>query len=307
MLDATKGRLGNMNGRLAATPTSRMARRRATPARTVALLLAFLLPLAAAACVTVSRQDEISMGRDYREQLNEELPLIREEAILGPVSETGLELAHASPRPDMPYAFHVVNTDAINAFAVPGGFVYMNRGLLEASDDMAEVAGVLAHEVGHIVGRHSARQIERMRRAQLGLVGASVLFGQPEGLAALGVNVAANLYFARYSREQEAEADSLAVHMLVDTGWDPRGLTDFFGKLLEERERRPGALEALFTSHPLTEDRIASVNRLIDRLPAERRRGLRTSLPAYDAMRRALEAHPPPPEEFRTREEGTQG
>ena len=292
-----------MDGHHAATPTSPMARRRASPSRLAATLLALVLPVLAAACLTVSRQDEIAMGRDYKRQLDEALPLIREGAILGPVSETGLELAKASPRPDMPYEFHVVNTDAINAFAVPGGFIYMNRGLLEASDDMAEVAGVLAHEVGHIVGRHTAQQLERMRRAQLGLVGVSVLFGQPEGLAALGVNVAANMYFASYSREQEAEADSLAVHFLVDTGWDPRGLTDFFGKLLEERERRPNALEALFTSHPLTESRIQEVTRLIDRLPEARRPGLRTSIPAYAAMRKALEAHPPPPEKFRTRDE----
>lgn len=296
-----------MNGHHAATPTSRMTLRRASPARLAAALLVLLLPLLTATCVTVSRQDEIAMGRDYKQQLDEELPLIRERTILGPVSETGLELAGVSPRPDMPYQFHVVDTDAINAFAVPGGFIYMNRGLLEASDDMAEVAGVLAHEVGHIVGRHSAQQIERMRRAQLGLVGVSVIFGEPEGLGALGVNVAANLYFAKYSREQEAEADSLAVRMLVDTGWDPRGLTDFFGKLMEERDRRPGALEALFTSHPLTEDRIESVNRLIDRLPAEERRGLRTSIPAYEAMKRALEAMPPPPEKFRTKKGGTEG
>lgn len=297
-----------MNGHDSAPPTSRMGRLHASPFRAAAALLALLLPLLGAACLAVSRQDEISMGRNYKQELDEELPLIREAAILGPVSETGLELAGASPRPDMPYEFHVVNTDAINAFAVPGGFIYLNRGLLEASDDMGEVAGVLAHEVGHIVGRHSAQQLERMRRTQLGLVGVSVLFGQPEGLAALGVNVAANLYFAKYSRAQEAEADSLAVHFLVDTGWDPRGLTSFFGKLLEERESKPGALEALFTSHPLTESRIQEVNRLIDRLPEARRSGLRTSIPAYDGMRRALEAYPPPPEKFRTRDdEGPDG
>lgn len=296
-----------MNGQHAATPTSPMALRRASPDRLAAALLVLLFPFLAAACLSVTRQDEISMGRDYKQQLDDELPLIRERAILGPVNETGLELARASSRPDMPYEFHVVNTDAINAFAVPGGFIYMNRALLEASDDMAEVAGVLAHEVGHIVGRHSARQLERMRRAQLAVGLGAVVLGEPEGLAALGVNAAANLYFAKYSRAQEAEADSLAVHLLVATGWDPRGLTDFFGKLLEERQRRPGALEALFTSHPLTESRIESVNRLIDRLPEERRRGLRTSMPAHEAMKRALEAYPPPPEKYRTQERDADG
>lgn len=292
-----------MNGQHTATPRSRMAFHRASPARLAAVLFAVLVPFLTATCLSVTRQDEIAMGRDYKQQLDDELPLIREQAILGPVSETGLELAGVSPRPDMPYEFHVVNTDAINAFAVPGGFIYMNRGLLEESDDMAEVAGVLAHEVGHIVGRHSAQQLERMRRAQLGVGIGSIFLGEPEGLGALGVNVFANLYFAKYSREQEAEADSLAVQLLVDTGWDPRGLTDFFGKLLQERENKPGALEALFTSHPLTESRIQAVDRLIDRLPEDRRRGLRTSTAAYDAMKRALEAYPPPPEKYRTKEE----
>lgn len=276
------------------------AGRRAGRGRVAAALL--LLLALAAACVSVSRQDEIDMGRKYSQQINQELPLIEDEVIRGPVNRLGHELARVSPRPDLPYEFQVVNTNIINAFAVPGGFIYMNRGLIEASDDMAEVAGVLAHEVSHVVARHSAEQLERMRRAQLGLVGLSVLFGRPEGLAALGVNVGANLFFAKHSREDEAEADSLAVGLLRETGWDPCGLVDFFRTMLEVRGDRPGAVTALFASHPVTENRIRTVDRIVERIPAEERARLRTDFAAYGEMKSALADYPPPPKKFRVEE-----
>jgi len=274
------------------------ATRRAAP-----LLLALLVLVGLVGCVTVSRQDEIEMGRDFSRQINEQLPLVDDPIILGPIDEEGHRLARLSPRPDLPYEFHLVNTNVINAFAVPGGFIYMNRGLVEASGDMSEVVGVLAHEVGHVVARHSAEQIERSRKMGLGLALGSVIFGAPSGLARLGVNVGANLYFAKHSRADEAEADSIGVALMSEAGWDPCGLVDFFRTLLAEREDRPGALASLFASHPLTESRIRETDRMITRLPAERREGLRTSSAEYRRMVRALRDFPPPPPKFRVDEE----
>ena len=248
------------------------------------------------------------MGRDYAAKLNQELPLVREEAIRGPVSETGLALARVSPRPDLPYEFQVVNTNVINAFAVPGGFIYMNRGLIEESEDMSEVAGVLAHEVGHVVARHSAQQLERARAAGLGLTLGSIVLGRPSGLAQLGVNVAANLYFARHSRADESEADRLAVDLMTEAGWHPCGIVAFFRTLLVERGSKPGALTSLFASHPLTEERIREVGRLIAAIPRSELEGLRRSMPAYQRMKSALRDYPPPPEKYRVdEEEGDEG
>lgn len=277
-----------------------------TPARARrrAAVLLLLAAATAASCLSVSRQDEISMGRDYARQLDSELPLIESEGIRGPVAEIGLELARASARPDMPYEFEVVNTDAVNAFAVPGGFIYMNRGLLQEAENMSQIAGVLAHEVGHIVGRHSAEQLEKARTVGLGYGLVSVLFGQPEGVAAVGINLGANFYFARHSREDEAEADRTAVDLMVETGWDPRGLTGFFRIMLEERESEPNALEALFASHPLTEERIRDVQGMIERIPGDRTAGLRSNSPGFDGLQARLRAYPPPPEEYRVDEDG---
>ncbi|MDP2496776.1 MAG: M48 family metallopeptidase [Candidatus Palauibacterales bacterium] len=262
-------------------------------------LAAAALLLAGCALVSVSQREEIQMGRDYSSQLNEELPLVDDDAIRGYVDRVGTDIASRTDRPDLPYEFQVVNTDVVNAFAVPGGFIYMNRGLLEASENMSEVAGVLAHEVAHVVARHSAEQMERARSAGLALGVGSILLGEPRGAARAGIGIGANLYFARYSRAQESEADSLAVGYLVRSGWDPDGLVRFFETLQEMRERRPNALEALFTSHPLTEDRVEHVRRIIDRLPADSLRGLRTSSGEYRTMKEALERLPPPPEEYR--------
>ncbi|MFB6368628.1 MAG: M48 family metalloprotease, partial [Gemmatimonadota bacterium] len=131
----------------------------------------------------------------------------------------------------------------------------------------------------------------------------TLLLGEPEGAARAGIGIGANLYFARYSRAQESEADSLAVGYLVRSGWDPRGLVDFFRQLLEMRERHPNALEALFASHPVTEERIRRVERIIDRVPQDSLEGLRTTAPGYSAMREALAELPPPPEEYRVEEE----
>jgi len=263
----------------------------------VALAATFLL--AGCALVSVSQEEEIRMGRDYASRLDEELPLVREPSIRGYVHEVGVDIASRTGRPDLPYEFQVVNTDVVNAFAVPGGFVYMNRGLLEASENMSEVAGVLSHEVAHVVARHSARQMERARTAGLAIGVGSVLLGEPGGAARAGIDVGANLYFARYSRAQESQADSLAVGYMIRSGWDPRGLLRFFETLEEMRERRPNALEALFTSHPLTEDRIERVRRIIDRIPPDSLRGLRTDSDRYRTMKRSLQELPPPPEEYR--------
>lgn len=131
----------------------------------------------------------------------------------------------------------------------------------------------------------------------------AVVVGQPRGLEALGIDVGANLFFAKHSRDDEAEADSLAIGLLVETGWHPEGLVTFFRTMLENRESRPNALESLFASHPLTGERIGDVERMIADLPPERLEGLRRDSRSYARLRAALESHPPPPEEFRIEEE----
>lgn len=270
--------------------------------RTVPSWIAVLAVPLVGGCVTISPEQEVAMGRDYATQINAELPLVEDVAVRGTISALGRDIANHTPRADLAYEFQVPNTDVVNAFAVPGGFIYLNRGLIEESENMTEVAGVLGHEIGHVVARHSVKQLEQLQRANLGLALGTIVLGAPTGVTAAAINVTGNLYFAKHSRAAEAEADSLAVFFLVDSGWDPRGLVTFFDKLIQARESRPGALEALFTSHPLAEDRIRTIDRIIARIPPERLAGLRTTDPRYDRMREALEAMPPPPAKYRVNE-----
>lgn len=271
--------------------------RASRPAGALVVLFIFLLP----GCVTISPREEVDLGRDYARELNRELPLIQRSEVRGYLEEEGLAIARRTPRPDLPYELQVVNADAVNAFAVPGGFLYMNRGLIQESGSMAEVAGVLSHEIAHVVARHSVKQLEAAQRAQLAVGLGSILLGPPRGAAGAAVNVGANLYFAKHSRRDEAEADSLAVGFMLESGWDPRAMISFFETLLELREDRPGALEALFASHPVTEARIGNLRRIIGRIPGEQLRGLRTTSEGYATMVRTLEGMPPPPEKYRTR------
>lgn len=253
--------------------------------------------------VLVSSSQEEQMGRDAARRLEENIGLYEAEPLDQYVDNVGSRVAVYSERPDLDYEFRILDTFIVNALALPGGYVYLTRGLMKRLDSEAELAGVLAHEVAHVVARHSAEQIERARAANLGLIGYTVLLGRPRGLEALGIDVGANLFFARHSREDEAEADSLAVGLLIETGWHPDGLVSFFRTMMANRDSKPGALESLFASHPLTEDRIREVERMIDGIPEARLEGLRRNSRAYAGLRTALERHPPPPEKFRVEED----
>jgi predicted Zn-dependent protease len=250
----------------------------------------------AAACV--STQQELQMGREYSAQINEQLPIVEDAAISRYINTLGSRIQRQPGNRDIPYRFFVVNSDQVNAFAVPGGYVYINRGLIERSETMSELAGVVGHEIGHVEARHSAEMLERMQAAQVGLALGSVLLGQqPEGVAGAAVQVGAAAYFSRHSREDELEADAIAVRLLPGVDIDPRGIETFFQKLLDDQERTPSALEQWFSTHPLTRERIDQVRRLIDRmdLPA----GLQVHSRAYEDFKARVRALPPPPAETR--------
>ncbi len=254
---------------------------------------------AAVGACAISTQQELALGEQYATEINQQLPIIDDGEIHRYVNLLGDEIAQQGGR-QLDYTFFVVNTDVINAFAVPGGYVYLNRGLIERTDNLSELAGVLAHEIAHVELRHGVEQMERMQRAQLGLAVGSILLGTPEGAAAAAVNVGAGLYFANHSREAEHEADALAVPLLVDAGIHPRGMATFFEELIAERERSPSALEQWFSTHPLTEDRIAAAEARIAALPAGSLDGLVMTSNNYERMQQRLQALPPPPPEFRS-------
>jgi predicted Zn-dependent protease len=248
----------------------------------------------------VSQQQELQMGRQYAAEINRQLPIVTDPAITRYINQLGNRIQRQPGNRDIPYTYYVVNIDQINAFAIPGGHVYVNRGLVERTDNLAELAGVVAHEIGHVEERHSAEMLERMQAAQAGVAIASVLLGgQPQGVAGAAVDVGAQAYFAHHSRDAENEADAVAVRLLPGAGIDPAGIVTFFKELVAERERSPSQLEQWFSTHPLTEERIAHVRELIRQVPPSEMTNLQVTSSEYEAFKARVRQLPPPPEEFR--------
>jgi predicted Zn-dependent protease len=243
----------------------------------------------------VSRQQEIALGQEYAAQLDAELPMISDAASNRYINSLGNSMARHGDR-GLSYTFRIVNSDVVNAFAVPGGFVYVNRGLIERADNLSELAGVIAHEVAHVEERHSAEQIERMQGTNFGLSLAYVLLGrQPSSLESTAINVGGGLVFANYSRDAEEEADAVAVPLLIGAGINPNGLVTFFEKLLDDQRRSPSSLEQWFSTHPTTSDRIADTRSRIAALPRTQMRNLATESQEFDAFQARIRAMPPAP------------
>jgi predicted Zn-dependent protease len=221
---------------------------------------------AAAGCApALSTQQEVQVGADYARQINQQLPLVQDRATLEYINGIGQQIARAADPRGIQYYFYVVNSDGVNAFAVPGGHVYINRGLIERASNVSELAGVLAHEIGHVAQRHSIEQMQRAQNANMGLqVLYGVLLGRnPGGLEQAGIQLGGTAVFAGYSRDAEREADAVAVDYLLRTGYNPNGMVTFFQKLLDLQQRQPSSVEQWFATHPTTVERVQNVQAVI--------------------------------------------
>ncbi|MEO5588979.1 MAG: M48 family metalloprotease, partial [Gemmatimonadaceae bacterium] len=203
-------------------------------------------------------------------------------------------IANKTSRADLPWRFYVVDSKEVNAFAVPGGYIYVNRGLIERTTKMDELAGVLGHEIGHVVRRHSIQQMEKAQGANVGITLACVLTSICNSQAAqAGINIAGGAIFARFSRSDELEADQEAVSNTVRSGINPEGIVTMFQKLLEERRTRPSAVEGFFATHPLEEDRIVAAQAAINSVPAASRNGTQNTT-NYTSFVRRIRSLPAP-------------
>lgn len=208
------------------------------------------------------------------------------------VERTGQRLAAVAGQSDSRYTFTVLDTDTVNAFALPGGYVYITRGLLALANDEAEVAGVLAHEIGHVAARHSAERISRQTLTGLLVAGLGAVIGSPELAQALDIGAA--LALTSFSREQELEADALGVRTIAAAGYDPFAVPRFLETMRRDAQLRgaasgTGGGEGLdfFATHPRTEDRVEKAVVLArDAGPAaaQARRGRDELLAALDGM-----------------------
>ncbi len=259
-----------------------------------AALAALVMPLLVTACA-VSTQQEVEMGANYAAQIAKELPLVQDPEVNRYITILGDSLARVADQRNLNWHFAVVDSREVNAFAVPGGYVYVNRGLIERATTMSQVAGVIGHEIGHVTRRHSVKQMQKAQGANFGTTLLCTLTSVcNSGIAQSGIGLAANAAFAKFSRTDEAEADEEGVRYLIKARIDPNGIPEMFAILLKERKDHPGALDSFFASHPLEESRIDDTRRLIASYPASETQGLTRDTPNFESMKRRLLSLPQP-------------
>ncbi len=249
-----------------------------------------------------SQNQEIEMGQSYSSQLNGELELVNDPQINRYVEQVGRRLIDASLRRDLEYRFFVVNTKEINAFALPGGFVYVNRGLIETTDNESELAGVIGHEIGHVVGKHSLKQLSKKLLLAGITVGAGLAVGAKSKKWGQIVSIAGGVgvFFAslKYSRDDEREADYLGLTELHKAGYNPWGMVTFFEKL--ESESKGGGLPAFLSTHPLPRERKANMRQQIAELNLGEPGEMRSSREFDKCKTRLAALWAPPPSKEKT-------
>ena len=222
-----------------------------------------------AAITLVSVPQEIEIGREANTQVRKTTAELRDPQVTTYIARVGQRLARAAPGAKYPYTFAVADYREINAFSLPGGPVWINRGVLHASTNESQVAGVLAHEIAHIAQRHAADQLTKTLLAKwsLGALGAMLGNTGGAGTAQIAGALVTNGVFLKFSRDDEREADRVGVQIMRKAGWDPRGMIELFEVLRREQKRDPGAVDVFFSTHPSPQDRIAQLTAAIARRP----------------------------------------
>jgi hypothetical protein len=274
---------------------------RAVSASVSFLCLSFLLTPGASAQRTQLKpgwnmftpQQDIDLGKRASGDAQKQLPLCNAPRVDAYLTQLGNRLAAKLPTGGVqyPFEFHCVNDKAINAFALPGGFVYINRGAIEAADNEAQLAGVMAHELSHVALRHGTNQATKAQAAEGFLGIASGVFGGSTGgalLTQLGAFAAGGVLL-RYSRTAESQADVMGTQVLYDSGYDPRAMAQFFEKL--EAESKGKSPPEFFSDHPNPEHRVERVDEEIDKLGGLPPNPKRDS-PEFEAIKREVLALP---------------
>ena len=214
---------------------------------------------------------EIGTGKQYSMEIEKSSHLVTDPVVVEYINRVGQNIVKNSDA-KVPFTIKVLDTDEINAMALPGGFFYVNSGLILACDSEDELAGVMAHEISHVAAHHAAREMTKMNYMQLGQI-PLIIFTQGTWVG-YGIYEAAQLAvpltFLQFSREYESEADYLGIQYMYKAGYDPQGMVSIFEKLAALEKHKPGALSKAFSDHPATPDRIAAVeNEIATILPPE--------------------------------------
>ena len=239
-----------------------------------------------------SAEQDVEIGRQSAAEVERQLPILHDRTVEAYVNAVGKRLAAAMPAgTKFPYQFKLVNASDINAFALPGGFMYVNRGLIEAAKNEGQLAGVLAHEMSHVALRHGTNQASKAYLGQTGLGLLGGLLSKNEGSPNKVVNAVGgfglNALFLKFSRTDEEQADILGAQTMARAGYDPQDMVDFFEVLRSKQAREPSKVEQFFSSHPIPADRATRIRnemKLLTIRPTEPVGGFRQARAALVAM-----------------------
>ena len=213
-----------------------------------------------------SLNKEVALGRQLAADVDRQGKFIEDPVVTEYVNRVGQNLAlHSDAK--IPFTIKVLDSDDVNAFALPGGFLYVNKGAVLAADSEAELAGVMAHEIAHVAARHGVEQASKMTLANYAMIPLIFMTGGLGYLAYQAAQIGVPLTFLKFSRNVESEADKLGAEYLWASGYDPNNFLSFFEKLEKKEKHKPGTLSKLFGTHPPTPDRIVKVRDLLARFP----------------------------------------
>ncbi len=216
----------------------------------------------------ISVEEEKQLGDKFATEIEKQHKVVTDPEVQAYIDGVGKKLLTGVENVQFPYTFKVVKDDSINAFAIPGGHTYVNTGLLKAAESEDELAAVMAHEINHVVARHSTRQMTQKYGYSLLL---QLVLGQdPNMLAQLASQLFGTAGSLYYSRGMETQADYLGVETMYKAGYNPEGMVAFFQKLQAENSQQPGKLTKFLSSHPLTTERIETVKGEISKLPPKK-------------------------------------
>jgi len=223
----------------------------------------------------VSVEQEIAIGREANAQVRKRTLALRDRQVAAYVEGVGQRLARAAPGAKYPYSFQVADYREVNAFSLPGGPVWVNRGALAAATNESQLAAVMAHEIAHIAQRHAAGQLTNAIIARWSLTVLGAMLGNTGGSGAAQAAGAllTNGMFLKFSRDDEREADRVGLQIMTTAGWDPRGMIELLDVIRRQQARDPGAVSVFLSTHPAPQERLTEVRAVV----GTRRGGVRDS------------------------------
>ena len=230
----------------------------------------------------LSIEDEWQLGNQLAADLARQLRLVDDPVAQEYVESVGRRVVAQSEMANLPWHFHIVADPEVNAFTIPGGHVYVNTGLIKNAATASQLAGVMAHEISHVLARHSTEQLSR--QYGLSVIAGAVLGQNPGQLTQIAAQIIAGGALARFSRDAEREADNIGIQAMAAAGYNPNGMAAMFEVLLAQRQGQPGKLEQFFSTHPLTEERVRDARSRAAQLGD---RGI-TDEPQYQDIRRRV-------------------